>query len=62
MSLQIQDRVTIIDANGNSLAEGKIVNINDFRGPNQKYAVDIDGYEDVLLFGEKQLAKYQEEE
>lgn len=62
MGLQVRDRVTILDANGNSLANGTIVNINDFREPSMKYAVDVDGYdEDVLFFGSKQLTKKQEE-
>ena len=60
--MQVRDRVTILDANGNSLANGTIVNINDFREPSMKYAVDVDGYdEDVLFFGSKQLTKKQEE-
>ena len=58
MELQVKDRVTIINKNQNPLAEGTIVNINDFREPGAKYAVDVDGYdEDVLLFCESQLVK-----
>lgn len=58
MKLKVRDKVTIIDINGKSLAKGTIVNINDFREPSQKYAVDVVGYtEDVLFFGESQLIK-----
>ncbi len=62
MGLQVRDRVIIIDAGGSPLAEGTIININDFREPIHKYAVDIDGFtEDVLFFGENQLVKIEEE-
>ena len=58
MELQVRDRVIIIDANNISLAEGTIVNVNDFREPSQKYAVDVEGYtDDLLFFGEAQLTK-----
>jgi hypothetical protein len=54
--MKVRDRVVIIDNNGNPLAEGTIVNINNFREPSMKYAVDVDGYtEDLLFFGESQL-------
>ncbi|MEI2465053.1 hypothetical protein [Niallia taxi] len=56
MQLQVKDRVFIIDKDSNNVAEGTIININDFREPNMKYAVDVDGYtEDLLFFGESQL-------
>lgn len=68
MKLKIKDEVTIIDDKGKPVAEGTIVNINDFREPNLKYAIDVKGYvEDVLFFGGSQLVKksnppYSEEE
>ncbi|HDR4373532.1 TPA: hypothetical protein QCP80_003362 [Bacillus cereus] len=55
MKLKVNDKVAIVDENGSKLAEGVIANINDFREPSMKYAVDVDGYEDVLFFGESQL-------
>jgi hypothetical protein len=56
--LKVEDKVTIIDIDGNPISEGTIININDFREPSQMYAVDVDGYtEDVLFFGETQLVK-----
>lgn len=58
MELKVRDRVIIIDSVGSPLGEGTIVNINDFREPSLKYAVDVDGYsQDVLFFGERQLVK-----
>jgi ribosomal protein S28E/S33 len=58
MELQVRDRVLIINTNGNPVAKGTIVNINEFREPSQMYAVDVDGYEaDVLFFGKSQLVK-----
>jgi hypothetical protein len=31
---------------------GEIVNKNEFREPSMKYAVDTDGFEDVLFIGD----------
>jgi len=59
MELQVRDKVTIIDSSGSAIAEGTIVNINDFREPSLKYAVDVEGYtEDLLFFGENHLIKH----
>ena len=60
MKLKVNDKVAIVDENGSKLAEGVIANINDFREPSMKYAVDVDGYEDVLFFGESQLVLIEE--
>lgn len=58
MELKVRDSVTIIDKNGNPVAEGIIIGINDFREPSMKYAVDVEGYDDDILFlGESQLVK-----
>jgi hypothetical protein len=57
MKLKVRDKVMIIDVDGNPLAEGTIVNINDFREPSMKYAVDVEGYTDVLFFGDSRLVK-----
>jgi len=58
MSLQVKDKVLIIGGTGEVIAMGRIVNINDFREPSQKYAVDVDGYtKDVIFIGESQLIK-----
>ena len=54
--MKVKDRVVIIDDKGNQLAEGIIININEYREPSAMYAVIADGYdEDVLFFGESQL-------
>lgn len=60
MNLEVRDKVSIIDSKGMSLAQGVIININDFREPNLKYAVNVEGYEDVLFFGELHLVKVSE--
>lgn len=54
--MRVRDRVVIVNKDGKPIAEGTIYNINDFREPSMKYAVDVDGYaDDVLFFGESQL-------
>ena len=54
--MKVIDRVVILNKNGSPVAEGVIVNINDLREPNMKYAVDVDEYvEDILFFGEEHL-------
>lgn len=59
MSLQVRDRVSII-VNGNRVAKGTVVNINEYREPSMMYAVDVDGYaDDVLFFGIEQLVKIE---
>lgn len=57
MNLEVRDKVSIVDSKGKSLAQGVIININDFREPSMMYAVDVDDYEDVLFFGESHLVK-----
>lgn len=60
--LRVRDRVTVLNNQGVSVGEGTIVNINDYREPNAKYAVDTDFYkEDFLFVGEQNLMKVQEE-
>lgn len=54
--MKVRDRVEILDENNNVVGEGIIYNINKLREPSMIYAVDVDGYnEDVLFFGEWQL-------
>lgn len=61
MTLKVKDRVIVIDHSRRPLGKGTIVNINDFRETSQKYAVDVDGYQDDLLFfGENDLSKINE--
>lgn len=60
MALRVRDKVTIIDLGGSPLGEGTIVNINDFREPHHKYAVDV-GLDDLMFFGESQLDKQEEQ-
>jgi len=61
LSLKVSDRVWITDSTGMEVAEGTIINVNDFREPELKFAVDVEGYtEDVLFFGEDSLIKQEE--
>lgn len=53
--MKVGDRVEILGKNGSIIGEGTIYNINEFREPSMIYAVDVDGYGDVLFFGESQL-------
>ncbi len=56
--IKVKDRVEILDTDGNGLANGTVVNINEFRELSMMYAVDVDGYSaDVLFFGEGELRK-----
>lgn len=56
MEIQIRDRVAIINKEGNPIAKGTVYNINDFREPGAKYAVDVDGHDgDLLFFSDAQL-------
>lgn len=50
------DRVIITDLKGNK-HNGIVANINDFREPCMKYAVDVKGFDDVVFVGEEQIEK-----
>ena len=51
MSVKVGDKVTVIGE-----YVGKVVNINDYREPCFKYAIDLEGYdEDVVFVGEEQI-------
>lgn len=50
MELQVRDRVYVTDSLGVKVGEGTIININDFREPEMKYAVDLDDYSNNPLF------------
>lgn len=54
--IEVHDRVAIYNNQKRATSLGTVVSINDFRPPEQKYAVDVDGYDDdVLFFGEEDL-------
>ena len=54
--LEVHDRVSIIDASGNILANGTVYNVNHFREPSMVYAIDVDGYsDDVVFLGRERL-------
>lgn len=54
--IKVGDRVIITDLKGNKY-RGVLVNINDFRDPCMKYAIDIKGFGDVVFVGEEQIDK-----
>ena len=54
--IEVHDRVAIYNNQKRATHLGTVVSVNDFRPPEQKYAVDVDGYDDdVLFFGEDDL-------
>lgn len=58
--LKIQDKVEIshplLDGLDKPLV-GVIYNINDYRPPEYRYAVDVDGFDDCLFLGRGHLTK-----
>lgn len=63
MDFNVKERVAIQTEYGKIIGEGVIVNINEFREPQFKYAVDADFMdEDYIFVGEENLVQLQEEE
>lgn len=60
-NLQVRDKVKVIDARGVQVCIGLIVNVNDWREPDVRYAVDI-GLDDVIFCGKEQLETLEEGE
>lgn len=57
-NLIVGDRVEIFNNSGINLGKGTIVNINEFREPKHKYAVDADFHsKDYVFAGENNLKK-----
>lgn len=52
---KVKDKVKITNSQGTFIGEGIIVNINDFREPSQKYAVEVDFYHDFIFAGNEHL-------
>lgn len=62
MTFKYGDRVIVHNLHGEPVGQGTIANVNDFREPEAKYAIDADFYkEDFLFVGEKQLTISREE-
>lgn len=62
MTFKAKERVVVVNDKGNYFSTGTIVNVNDFREPDQKYAVDVDFFdEDYMFLGDANLRKLQEE-
>lgn len=53
---KVGDIVIVKDLKGNKY-KGEIININDYREPRMKYAVDIDGFNDYVFIGENQIVE-----
>lgn len=60
MEFRVKERVIITNLCNQPVCEGEIVNINDFREPALRYAVQADGYDDVIFVGKKDLKKLEE--
>jgi hypothetical protein len=57
MTLKVHDRVTINDSEGNPIAKGIIININEYREPSLMYAVEVEGYDGYVFVGKNNLMK-----
>lgn len=57
MTLKVHGRVTINDSEGNPIAKGIIININEYREPSLMYAVEVEGYNGYVLVGKNNLMK-----
>ncbi|WP_105116355.1 hypothetical protein [Streptococcus suis] len=55
--LKIRDKVEINHPLLEKPLIGVIFNINDFRPPEAKYAVDVDGFDGCLFLGREHLTK-----
>ncbi|QOV08395.1 hypothetical protein Kirov_196 [Bacillus phage Kirov] len=60
MAFKVRDKVEVLNRKGKKVAEGVIYNINDFREPSLKYAVDVEGFSDFVFVGEEQLRPVKE--
>lgn len=61
MGFKVNDEVMIVDNFGNKVAEGVVYNVNEFREPSMKYAVDVEGYDDFLFVGDLNLKPVKKE-
>ena len=62
-SIKVGDRVHVINNNGNTAGKGTVININDYREPDARYAIDADFYnEDYLFVGINNLRLIKQEE
>lgn len=57
MALKVRDRVNVL-----AVGRGTIINFNEFREPGMEYAVLIDGMDDVVFVGEKDIKIIEAEE
>ena len=57
--IEVKQKVLVRDYMGR-LFPGKVVNINEYREPSMKYAVDI-GADDLVFVGQKDIIPYKSE-
>lgn len=55
--LKVRDIVEIINDESLVVATGVVVNVNDFREPSMKYAVEVVGYDDCVFIGDNNIRK-----
>ncbi|WPK12276.1 hypothetical protein R6U77_00895 [Lysinibacillus louembei] len=59
MEIKTRDTVKILNSDGQEIAIGTVANINEFREPDLKYAVSIEGYSGFVFVGKNQLQKVE---
>jgi DNA-binding protein H-NS len=60
--LKVRDNVKVYSKDRTQSVVGKICNINDFREPSMKYAIEVENYPDVIFCGEDNLEKIEVKE
>lgn len=55
--IKVRDIVEIINDANVVVATGVVININDYREPSMKYAVEIVGYDDCMFIGDDNIRK-----
>lgn len=55
MEFKVKDKVMLLDNHGKDVFTGVIVNINDFRPPEARYCVYVEGESDYIFIGENAM-------
>lgn len=55
--IKVRDIVEIINDTNIVIATGVVVNINDFREPSMKYAVEVEEWNDFVCVGDNNIRK-----
>lgn len=51
----IHQQVAILNSDGFRVGIGTITNINNYRSPDERYAIFVEGHDDVVFLGEERL-------